>query len=274
MPKASLQYIRHLTDLLNRYGYEYYTLDTPTVSDAQYDHLFRELEALEAEAPQWKQLDSPTQRVGGVPLVNFNTVRHVVPMLSLNNAFSPQSNEGIFDHAEMLAFDERVRNGLSGLSPKYVIEPKFDGLAISLIYRDGVLVQAATRGDGSTGEDVTQNVRTIANVPLKLNSKTVLEPQTASLFEDENNALNRDSPKLIEVRGEVLMLKADFEMLNMQQEANGLKRFVNPRNAAAGSLRQLDSRIAAQRHLHFLLMGLLNYKAALSCKAILKSWLI
>ena len=114
MPKASLQYIRHLTDLLNRYGYEYYTLDTPTVSDAQYDHLFRELEALEAEAPQWKQLDSPTQRVGGVPLVNFNTVRHVVPMLSLNNAFSPQSNEGIFDHAEMLAFDERVRNGMSG----------------------------------------------------------------------------------------------------------------------------------------------------------------
>ena len=256
MPKASLQYIRHLTDLLNRYGYEYYTLDTPTVSDAQYDHLFRELEALEAEAPQWKQLDSPTQRVGGVPLVNFNTVRHVVPMLSLNNAFSPQSDEGVFDHAEMLAFDERVRNGLSGLSPKYVIEPKFDGLAISLIYRDGVLVQAATRGDGSTGEDVTQNVRTIANVPLKLNSKTVLEPQTASLFEDENNALNRDSPKLIEVRGEVLMLKADFEMLNMQQEANGLKRFVNPRNAAAGSLRQLDSRIAAQRHLHFFAYGI------------------
>ena len=225
------QHIRHLTDLLNRYAYEYYTLDAPSVPDAEYDKLFRELEALELNHPELKLPDSPTQRVGGEPLAGFAEVRHEVPMLSLTNAFSPQDENGVFDHAEMYAFDQRVRDGLDGGNPEYVIEPKFDGLAISLLYRDGVLVQAATRGDGTTGEDVTQNVKTVANIPLRLHGE--------------------NPPELIEVRGEVLMLKADFTALNKRQAENGQKPFANPRNAAAGSLRQLDSRITAQRKLHF-----------------------
>ena len=225
------QHIRHLTDLLNRYAYEYYTLDAPSVPDAEYDKLFRELEALERNHPELKLPDSPTQRVGGEPLAGFAEVRHEVPMLSLTNAFSPQDENGVFDHAEMYAFDQRVRDGLDGGNPEYVIEPKFDGLAISLLYRDGVLVQAATRGDGTTGEDVTQNVKTVANIPLRLHGE--------------------NPPELIEVRGEVLMLKADFAALNKRQTENGQKPFANPRNAAAGSLRQLDSRITAQRKLHF-----------------------
>ena len=225
------QHIRHLTDLLNRYAYEYYTLDTPSVPDAEYDKLFRELEALERNHPELKLPDSPTQRVGGEPLAGFAEVRHEVPMLSLTNAFSPQDENGVFDHAEMYAFDQRVRDGLDDANPEYVIEPKFDGLAISLLYRDGVLVQAATRGDGTTGEDVTQNVKTVANIPLRLHGE--------------------NTPELIEVRGEVLMLKADFAALNKRQAENGQKPFANPRNAAAGSLRQLDSRITAQRKLHF-----------------------
>ncbi|HFC6354272.1 TPA: NAD-dependent DNA ligase LigA [Neisseria lactamica] len=225
------QRIHELTDLLNRYAYEYYTLDAPSVPDAEYDKLFRELEALELNHPELKLPDSPTQRVGGEPLAGFDEVRHEVPMLSLTNAFSPQDENGVFDHAEMYAFDERVRNGLNGEQPEYVIEPKFDGLAISLLYRDGVLVQAATRGDGTTGEDVTRNVKTVANIPLRLHGE--------------------NTPELIEVRGEVLMLKADFAALNKRQAENGQKPFANPRNAAAGSLRQLDSRITAQRKLHF-----------------------
>ncbi|WP_118778075.1 NAD-dependent DNA ligase LigA [Neisseria lactamica] len=225
------QRIHELTDLLNRYAYEYYTLDAPSVPDAEYDKLFRELEALELNHPELKLPDSPTQRVGGEPLAGFAEVRHEVPMLSLTNAFSPQDENGVFDHAEMYAFDERVRNGLNGEQPEYVIEPKFDGLAISLLYRDGVLAQAATRGDGTTGEDVTRNVKTVSNIPLRLHGE--------------------NTPELIEVRGEVLMLKADFAALNKRQAENGQKPFANPRNAAAGSLRQLDSRITAQRKLHF-----------------------
>ncbi|AZG69207.1 TPA: NAD-dependent DNA ligase LigA [Neisseria gonorrhoeae] len=225
------QRIHELTDLLNRYAYEYYTLDAPSIPDAEYDRLFRELEALERNHPELKLPDSPTQRVGGEPLAGFAEVRHEVPMLSLTNAFSPQDENGVFDHAEMYAFDQRVRDGLDGGNPEYVIEPKFDGLAISLLYRDGVLVQAATRGDGTTGEDVTRNVKTVANIPLRLHGE--------------------NTPELIEVRGEVLMLKADFAALNQRQTENGQKPFANPRNAAAGSLRQLDSRITAQRKLHF-----------------------
>ena len=225
------QRIKYLTDLLNRYAYEYYTLDTPSVPDAEYDKLFRELEALELNHPELKLPDSPTQRVGGEPLAGFDEVRHEVPMLSLTNAFSPQDENDVFDHAEMYAFDERVRGGLNGEKPEYVIEPKFDGLAISLLYRDGVLTQAATRGDGTTGEDVTQNVKTVSNIPLRLHGENI--------------------PELIEIRGEVLMLKADFAALNERQAENGQKPFANPRNAAAGSLRQLDSRITAQRKLHF-----------------------
>ncbi|EMU0722061.1 NAD-dependent DNA ligase LigA [Neisseria gonorrhoeae] len=225
------QRIHELTDLLNRYAYEYYTLDAPSIPDAEYDRLFRELEALERNHPELKLPDSPTQRVGGEPLAGFAEVRHEVPMLSLTNAFSPQDENGVFDHAEMYAFDQHVRDGLDGGNPEYVIEPKFDGLAISLLYRDGVLVQAATRGDGTTGEDVTRNVKTVSNIPLRLHGENV--------------------PELIEVRGEVLMLKADFAGLNKRQAENGQKPFANPRNAAAGSLRQLDSRITAQRKLHF-----------------------
>ena len=225
------QHIRRLTDLLNRYAYEYYTLDAPSVPDAEYDKLFRELEALELNHPELKLPDSPTQRAGTEPLTAFAEVHHEVPMLSLTNAFSPRNENGVFDHSEMYAFDERIRNSLNGEKPQYVIEPKFDGLAISLLYRDGVLAQAATRGDGTTGEDVTQNVKTVANIPLRLHGDNI--------------------PKLIEVRGEILMLKADFITLNQHQTENGQKTFANPRNAAAGSLRQLDSRITAKRKLTF-----------------------
>lgn len=225
------EHIRYLTDLLNRYAYEYYTLDNPSVPDAEYDKLFRELESLEAQYPDYRLPESPTQRVGGMPLDGFETVVHVVPMLSLNNAFSPQNEQGEFDHAEMLAFDDRVCRLLGKSQVEYTIEPKFDGLAISLIYQNGVLVQAATRGDGATGEDVTQNIKTVASIPLKLHGDTL--------------------PELVEIRGEVLMLKADFDALNQRQIAENQKPFANPRNAAAGSLRQLDSRITAKRKLHF-----------------------
>lgn len=222
--------ITALTAQLNQYAHEYYDLDAPTVPDAEYDCLFRELQALELQYPKYKQSDSPTFRVGGQPLKSFRSVVHQTPMLSLSNAFSPKDDNGHFDHREMRAFDERVRDALHAPAP-YIAEPKFDGLAISLLYRKGVLVQASTRGDGYTGEDVTQNVRTIQNIPLRLHGDAV--------------------PQLLEVRGEVLMLTADFVRLNKQQEKTGSKTFANPRNAAAGSLRQLDPKITAQRRLHF-----------------------
>ena len=231
------QRIRTLTQTLNRYAHEYYTLDAPTVPDAEYDRLYRELEALEAEYPQFRLPESPTNRVGGAVLEGFETVVHAVPMLSLANAFSPRDDEaGAFDHAEMLAFDERVCKDLGAAHTEYIIEPKFDGLAISLLYQNGILIQAATRGDGTTGEDVTENVKTVRNIPLKLHGDNV--------------------PDLIEVRGEVLMLKADFAALNARQLDAGQKPFANPRNAAAGSLRQLNSAITAQRKLHFFGYGI------------------
>jgi len=231
------QRIRTLVQTLNRYAHEYYTLDAPTVPDSEYDRLYRELEALEAEYPQFKLPESPTNRVGGAVLEGFETVTHAVPMLSLANAFSPRDDEsGAFDHAEMRAFDERVCKDLGTAHTKYIIEPKFDGLAISLLYQNGILIQAATRGDGTTGEDVTENVKTVRNIPLKLHGDEV--------------------PDLIEVRGEVLMLKADFAALNARQLDAGQKPFANPRNAAAGSLRQLNSAITAQRKLHFFGYGI------------------
>ncbi|WP_066567567.1 NAD-dependent DNA ligase LigA [Snodgrassella sp. CFCC 13594] len=222
--------MKALTAELNHYAYEYYDLDAPTVPDAEYDRLFRALQALEHSHPQFRQPDSPTQRVGGEAQKSFKSVAHRIPMLSLNNAFSPIDEQGHFDHHEMLAFDARVRESL-GSAVEYIAEPKFDGLATSLLYQDGVLVQGSTRGDGYTGEDVTQNVRTVQNIPLRLRGQNV--------------------PKVLEVRGEVLMLKADFERLNQQQLKQGQKVFANPRNAAAGSLRQLDSHVTAQRRLHF-----------------------
>ena len=229
--------IHTLVQTLNRYAREYYTLDAPSVPDAEYDRLYRKLEALEAEYPQFRLPESPTQRVGGAVLDGFETVVHAVPMLSLNNAFSPRDDEtGAFDHAEFLAFDERVCKELGVAQTEYAVEPKFDGLAVSLLYQNGILVQAATRGDGTTGENVTENIKTVRNIPLKLHGDTL--------------------PEMMEVRGEVLMLKADFAALNERQLAAGQKPFANPRNAAAGSLRQLDSKITAQRKLHFFAYGI------------------
>ncbi|WP_370389448.1 NAD-dependent DNA ligase LigA [Snodgrassella alvi] len=234
MDSVSEQQIIDLTALLNRYAHEYHDLDAPTVPDAEYDRLFRQLQAWEEQYPQWRQPDSPSRRVGGQAQQKFTAVVHQIPMLSLNNAFSPLDDNNKFDHSEMYAFDKRVRDGL-GAEPDYIVEPKFDGLAISLLYRDGLLIQASTRGDGYTGEDVTENVRTIINIPLRLQGN--------------------DVPSVLEVRGEVLMLKADFERLNAHQQAENLKTFANPRNAAAGSLRQLDPKITAQRRLHFYAYG-------------------
>lgn len=216
----SLSRITELHQILHRYAHEYYVLDNPSVPDAEYDRLFAELQALEMAHPEAITPDSPTQRVGGAPLPEFTQVRHIVPMLSLNNAF---------EDTDIAAFDRRIRDALGQENIAYDVGPKFDGLAISLTYIGGVLVQAATRGDGASGEDVTQNVKTIRSVPLRL----------------------ANAPALLEVRGEVLMLKKDFERLNVEQVKREQKTFANPRNAAAGSLRQLDSRITATRRLAF-----------------------
>ncbi|MBS1175232.1 MAG: ligA [Burkholderiaceae bacterium] len=221
------QRIAQLRAELNAHNTAYYVNDAPSITDAEYDALFRELQALEQQHPKWITLDSPTQRVGGAPLPQFDKVRHAVPMLSLANAFSV---------GEVQAFDARVREGLGLVNPiEYAVEVKFDGLAINLRYEQGVLVQAATRGDGETGEDVTANVRTIRSIPLRL--------------------LGEQVPEVLEVRGEVLMKRADFEHLNQTQMEKGEKLFANPRNAAAGSLRQLDSRITALRQLSFFAYG-------------------
>ncbi|MDH3320009.1 MAG: NAD-dependent DNA ligase LigA [Betaproteobacteria bacterium] len=211
---------------LERHNRLYYVEDAPEITDAEYDRLFAELQRLEAEHPELAAPDSPTQRVGAPPLTAFAQVRHRTPMLSLANAFSED---------EVRAFDRRVRDALQVEEVDYAVEPKFDGLAVSLAYRDGVFVQGATRGDGTNGEDVTPNLRTVGAIPLRL-------PQAVDTRE-------------LEVRGEVLMFRRDFEALNARQRAAGHKEFVNPRNAAAGSLRQLDSRITAQRTLRFFAYG-------------------
>ena len=217
---------------IEQHNVRYYVYDEPSVSDAEYDGLMRDLQALEAEHPDLVTPESPTQRVGAAPVSAFGSVRHVVPMLSLNNAFSEE---------EVAAFDRRVTDTLRGAGmlgpaqqPDYFCELKLDGLAISLRYEDGRLVQAATRGDGQTGEDVTSNIRTIKAIPLQLKGA---------------------APKVLEVRGEVLMNRADFEKLNAAQAKRDEKIFVNPRNAAAGSLRQLDPRITAKRPLRFFAYG-------------------
>ena len=229
--------IHNLRQLLERYAHAYYVCDAPEVPDAEYDRLYRELEALEAAHPTLITPDSPTQRVGALPLSAFEQVVHRVPMLSINNAFSAD---------EVEAFDQRCRDGL-GLSPTdppidYACEPKFDGLAISLIYQDRRFVQGATRGDGTTGEDVTLNLRTIRSIPLHLNATA--------------------PDGRFEVRGEVLIRRDDFSRLNAAQEAAGEKRFANPRNAAAGSLRQLDSTITANRPLTFFAYGIAGLEGA------------
>ena len=216
--------VAHLRAEIERHNYQYHVLDDPLVSDAEYDAMFRELQTLEARHPSLATPSSPTQRVGASPLLSFDQVVHHTPMLSLNNAFNED---------EVRAFDNRIRETLGVAEVEYSVEPKFDGLAVSLTYRDGVFVQGATRGDGAVGEDVTQNLRTVRNIPLRL-----AKPIT-----------------FIEIRGEVMMFKADFAALNLQQQDMGAKPFANPRNAAAGSLRQLNPQVVSGRHLSFLAYG-------------------
>ncbi|CAM8630023.1 Lig NAD-dependent DNA ligase (contains BRCT domain type II) [Comamonadaceae bacterium] len=235
---AAHQRLLALREQLHAHGHAYYVLDAPTVPDAEYDRLFRELQALEAAHPEWASADSPTQRVGGKPLDAFTSVRHAVPMLSIRTETDTESTGA-------QAFDARVRKELelsdSDAAVEYVAELKFDGLAMNLRYQQGVLVQATTRGDGEYGEDVTQNIRTIGQIPLRL-------PEGV--------------PPVLEVRGEVYMRRDDFEALNERQRnriaagEKGEKTFVNPRNAAAGAVRQLDPGIAAQRPLSFFAYGL------------------
>ncbi len=225
-PDDAAQRAHALRRLLEEHNHRYYVLDAPTISDAEYDALFRELEAIEAAHPELRTPDSPTQRVGAPPLAEFPPVRHRVPMLSLNNAFAAEDVEN---------FDRRVREGLGTESVEYAAELKFDGLAVSLAYENGLFVQGATRGDGTTGEDVTANIRTVRTVPLRLNTDT--------------------PPQLLEVRGEVLIFRSDFNAMNRSQREQGLKEYVNPRNAAAGALRQLDSRMTARRPLRFFAYG-------------------
>ncbi|KHE67217.1 NAD-dependent DNA ligase LigA, partial [Halobacillus sp. BBL2006] len=204
------------------YNYEYHTLDDPSVSDYEYDKKMRELIDLEEEFPDLQTPDSPSQRVGGAPLEAFEKVQHIIPMLSLGNAFDDQ---------ELRDFDRRVRNGTDD-DVNYVCELKIDGLAVSLRYEDGLFVRGATRGDGTTGEDITKNLKTIRNIPLRLKK-----------------------PETLEVRGEAYMPKRSFMALNEAREANEDEPFANPRNAAAGSLRQLDPKIAAKRNLDIFLYG-------------------
>jgi len=242
-PDAAAARAKALREQLNHHAWRYYTLDDPAIPDAEYDRLFQELQALEAAHPDLQTPDSPTQRVGGRLLEGFASVRHTVPMLSIRTETDTQASGAT-------AFDARVRRelGLGEADPpvEYVAEPKFDGLAMSLRYEDGVLVQAATRGDGEVGEEVTQNVRTIGQIPLRISSPHAL-PLHGSL---------PPVPPLLEVRGEVYMRRDDFDALNARQREKGDKSFVNPRNAAAGAVRQLDPAIAAQRPLSFFAYGL------------------
>ena len=212
---------------LARLEHAYYVLDTPLLPDSEYDRLYRELLEIEAAHPQWVTTESLSQRVGGAALKEFDSVEHVVPMLSLNNAF---------EDAELIAFDRRCREGLEVKQVSYAGELKFDGLAISLRYENGSLVRAATRGDGASGEDVTANIKTVRAIPLRL--------------------LGKNIPAVLEVRGEVFMYLDDFQKMNQLAAAQGEKEFANPRNAAAGSLRQLDSKITAKRPLSFFAYGL------------------
>ena len=221
IPRAARERVQALREQIAFHNYRYYVLDDPLIPDSEYDRLMAELQGLEAQHPDLATADSPTQRVGAAPLAEFAEVRHRVPMLSLDNAFTAE---------DLAGFDRRVRERLGREGEvAYAAEPKLDGLAVSLRYEGGMLVQAATRGDGTVGEDVTHNVRTIPSVPLRL--------------------LGSDWPRLLEVRGEVYMPKRGFAALNQRAREQGEKTFANPRNAAAGSLRQLDPRVTAARPL-------------------------
>ena len=220
------QRVEELREQIRFHNQRYYVLDEPQIPDAEYDRLLRELQALEEAHPQLISADSPTQRIGAEPLSAFGNVRHEVPMLSLDNAF---------DDDELSEFDRRVRERLDLDQVEYTAEPKLDGLAVSLLYEDGILLRGATRGDGSTGEDITLNVRTIHSVPLRL--------------------IGDGYPARLEVRGEVIISHAGFDALNERAQQQGLKLFANPRNAAAGSLRQLDPRVTARRPLEMYCYG-------------------
>ncbi len=219
--------IQELIEKISTFDYQYYVLDNPSISDFEYDKIFKLLVNLENKNPELIRPDSPSQRVGGKALDSFESVIHRQAMLSLNNAF---------EEGELIAFDKRIKDDIGIDEVEYAVEPKFDGLAITLTYENGIFVQGATRGDGYTGENVTHNLKTIRSIPTKLN--------------------HTNPPKILEVRGEVLMLKKDFELLNQKQESLDEKKFANPRNAAAGSLRQLDPRITATRPLTFFSYGL------------------
>jgi DNA ligase (NAD+) len=225
-----------LRQQLDEHNYRYYVLDEPTIPDAEYDRLLRQLQAIEQEHPELVTPDSPTQRVGAAPLSGFTQLQHRVPMLSLGNAF---------DEQELAAFNERIQKLLENSAPvTYTCEPKLDGLAVSCRYENGLLVSAATRGDGQAGEEITQNVRTISSIPLRLRGEGF--------------------PAILEVRGEVYMPLAGFNKLNQTAAQKGEKTFANPRNAAAGSLRQLDPRVTAQRPLAFFAYGVGEVAPALS----------
>ncbi|MEG2748779.1 MAG: NAD-dependent DNA ligase LigA [Acinetobacter sp.] len=221
--------MRQLIQVIAKHNHAYYVMDQPSISDSEYDHLFHQLKALEQQYPELTQSDTPTQKVGGKAASKFESVTHAVPMLSLGN---------VFNQEDLFAFARRIEERLLNQKVQYDVELKLDGLAISLWYENGVLIRGVTRGDGETGEDITQNVKTIRNLPKILSS--TYQP----------------IPQLLEVRGEVLMPKLGFEKLNADQAAKGEKTFANPRNAAAGSLRQLDPNIAAARPLAFYAYGI------------------
>ncbi|RLL35694.1 NAD-dependent DNA ligase LigA [Acinetobacter cumulans] len=228
-PQPVIAQMRQLIQILAQHNHAYYVMDQPTIEDSEYDQLFHQLKALETQHPEYIQADTPTNKVGGKALSKFESVTHAVPMLSLGN---------VFNQEDLFAFARRIEERLPNQKIEYDVELKFDGLAISLWYEHGVLVRGVTRGDGETGEDITQNVKTIRNLPKVLTSASA------------------EIPALLEVRGEVLMPKAGFEKLNAENEAKGEKTFANPRNAAAGSLRQLDPSIAASRPLAFYAYGI------------------
>ncbi|MCH8205140.1 MAG: NAD-dependent DNA ligase LigA, partial [Candidatus Hydrogenedentes bacterium] len=219
IPQKARDRAKRLAKEIDRHNRLYFVEAKPEISDAGFDALLKELEALEAEYPELRTPDSPTQRVGGEPIKGFETVRHAVPMLSIDNTYSAE---------ELRAFDERVRKGLKGESPRYVIEAKIDGVAVSLRYEEGVLVRGATRGDGYAGDDITANLRTVRTLPLRLTGRP---------------------PALLEVRGEVFMHTSELERINKEREKAGDPPYANPRNTTAGTLKQLDPKNVAQRRL-------------------------
>ncbi|SFP59303.1 DNA ligase (NAD+) [Nitrosomonas cryotolerans] len=225
------QQLEELRTVIELHNNRYFAKNNPSITDAEYDKLFRQLQQYEQCHPEWITAESPTQRVGAAPLSEFSQITHRTPMLSLGNAF---------EDIEVEAFDRRVRESLGIDCVEYAVEPKFDGLAVSLCYENGIFITGATRGDGYTGEDTTLNLRTVKSIPLRLPTET--------------------APALLEVRGEVVMLKTDFNRLNQQQREKGIKEFANPRNAAAGSLRQLDPAITATRRLTFFAYGIGVYE--------------